>query len=284
MASSARRAMAVLVGLLAVAIGVAATQVPSIAAGGLLHPSRTALYQPRPSGCSSRDFAGEDVTLKGWYCPATTATKRGTVLYLHGVADNRSSATGVINHFVPNGFDVIAYDSRSHGESEGDFCTYGYFEKLDARRVIAGVGAEPVILMGNSLGAAVALQAAAGVDSVRAVVAAEVFSDLETVARERAWFLPDWTVRAAFRVAETQAKFEAATVSPLEAAKRLKVPVLLIHGADDVETLPAHSERVFAALTGPKRLIIVSGSGHNQSLSRRDVWADIDRWLDDAIR
>jgi dipeptidyl aminopeptidase/acylaminoacyl peptidase len=38
-------------------------------------------------------------------------------------------------------------------------------------------------------------------------------------------------------------------VSPVRAAARITVPVLLIHGAADVETPPAHSERVRAALS-----------------------------------
>jgi hypothetical protein len=46
------------------------------------------------------------------------------------------SAVGVIQRFVPRGFDVVAYDSRAHGESDGDACTYGFFEKQDLRRVL----------------------------------------------------------------------------------------------------------------------------------------------------
>jgi dipeptidyl aminopeptidase/acylaminoacyl peptidase len=67
------------------------------------------------------------------------------------------------------------------------------------------------------------------------------------------------------------------------AAARIKAPVLLIHGDRDRETPPAHSRRVFEALTGPKRLILVPGAGHNQSLRSAEVWSEIDRWIDAAI-
>jgi dipeptidyl aminopeptidase/acylaminoacyl peptidase len=70
-------------------------------------------------------------------------------------------------------------------------------------------------------------------------------------------------------------------VSPFNAAARISAPVLLIHGADDTETRPAHSERVFAALAGPKRLIFVPHAGHNHSLSG-DVWIEIDKWIGQA--
>jgi alpha-beta hydrolase superfamily lysophospholipase len=60
-------------------------------------------------------------------------------VYLHGVADNRSSAVGVIEWFTPRGFDVIAYDSRAHGQSDGTVCTYGFYEKRDLKGVIDSV-------------------------------------------------------------------------------------------------------------------------------------------------
>ena len=76
---------------------------------------------------------------------------------------------------------------------------YGYFEKVDLRRVIDTLNPGPVVLFGTSLGAAVALQEAAGDPRVTAVVAVEVFSDLRTIAVERApWFLPGSTIDKAF--------------------------------------------------------------------------------------
>ena len=73
---------------------------------------------------SPRTFHGVGVTLTGWDCAA--ASRRGTLIYLHGVADNRASGAGVVQRYVSRGFDVIAFDSRAHGQSSGDSCTYGY--------------------------------------------------------------------------------------------------------------------------------------------------------------
>ncbi len=61
-----------------------------------------------------------------------------------GIADNRDTSIGVIERFTRRGFNVIAYDSRGHGRSEGDRCTYGFFEKQDLRRVLGEeLGLEP---------------------------------------------------------------------------------------------------------------------------------------------
>jgi uncharacterized protein len=60
--------------------------------------------------------------------------------------------------------------------------------------------------------------------------------------------------------------------------------VLLIHGAADVETPPAHSERVRAALRGPSELMLVPGAGHNHSRNDERVWTKIADWFDRAIQ
>jgi pimeloyl-ACP methyl ester carboxylesterase len=265
-----------------VLLAIAWAQLPGIAAGGLLHPARHVTSRQPPPNCVDRQFAGAGVTLRGWTCAAPSPA-RGTIVYLHGIADNRGSAAGVIQRFVPRGFDVIAYDSRAHGDSEGDACTYGFFEKQDLRRVVDTLAPGPVVLIGTSLGAAVALQAAADDPRITAVVAAETFSDLRTVATERApAVLTKGTIDRAFAAAEAQAHFRVDDVRPQQSVQRITAPVLIIHGAQDAETPPAHSERVYAALNGPKQLILVPGAGHNGSL-RADVWEQIDRWIDGAI-
>jgi pimeloyl-ACP methyl ester carboxylesterase len=272
----------VLVVVLLVAWGIIPHQLAAAGAGGLLHPARHHINVAAPLTCEDATFSGDGAVLKGWRCHAS-APRRGTVIYLHGVADNRSSSISVIDRFGKRGFDVFAYDSRAHGESSGDICTYGFFEKRDLHRVIDGIGSGPIVLIGTSLGAAVALQEAALDSRVTAVIAAETFSDLRTVARERApsFFTADILERA-FRVAEQRGHFDIHAVSPEKAAAEIKIPVVLVHGANDVDTPPDHSRRVFAALAGPKRLILVPGARHNESL-RAEIWSDIENWIDDVL-
>lgn len=276
-----RRLMFLGVGVLLL-IGVVAIQLPTLAAGLILHSLRRHVRVAPPVGCHEVSFKGEGISLRGWRGKAS-GVRRGTLIYLHGVADNRASGAGVLDRFRMRGFDVVAYDSRAHGDSGGDAATYGFFEKEDLRRVLDGIDAGPIVLIGSSLGAAVALQAAAVDQRISAVVAAEVFSDLQTVVKERApFFISAGNVDKAIQVTEQNGKFRMGAVSPELAARTIKVPVLLIHGADDTDTLPDHSRRVFAALDGPKRLILVPGAKHNQSLHGA-VWEDIERWVDAVV-
>jgi pimeloyl-ACP methyl ester carboxylesterase len=184
----------------------------------------------------------------------------------------------------PPGCDSVAYDSRAHGESDGDACTYGYFEKDDLRQALdATAAAEPIVLIGTSLGAAVALQHVPRDKRVRAVIAVESFSDLRTVATERAPFIfTRGSIEQSFARAEQQGGFKVDAVSPMLSAREITVPTLIIHGEKDRETPPAHAQRIFAALAGRKRLILVPGAGHNQSL-RESVWKEIDAWIRTAM-
>ncbi len=105
-----------------------------------------------------------------------------------------------------------------------------------------------------------------------------MFSDLETIARERApWFASRGQIREGLEIAGHVGHFDVAAVSPVAAAARVHVPVLLVHGALDAETTPEHSRRVFAVLAGPKRLRIVEGATHNDALGT--VWGEAEAWI-----
>jgi pimeloyl-ACP methyl ester carboxylesterase len=259
--------LAVLFLLAAAALAVAATQLPAIGAGALLFPTRHATARRPPSSCVEKQFTGAGLVLGGWQCTTPSAVRRGTIVYLHGIADNRGSATGVIERFVPAGFDVIAYDGRAHGTSGGDRCTYGFHEKRDLQLVLDQTGRNDVVAIGHSLGAAIALQAAAVEPRIRAVVAVSTFSDLRTIATERAWYFPAWSLPSAFARAERDGAFVVDEVSPVKAAALIAAPVLLVHGDRDVNTPPSHSQRVFEALRSSKRLLVVPGADHMNVLN-----------------
>jgi dipeptidyl aminopeptidase/acylaminoacyl peptidase len=238
---------------------------------------------PRPASAEDFEFTSDGLKLRGWRFRGA-GRRRGTLVYLHGSADNRASGISIATRFLERGFDVLAYDSRAHGESEGAACTYGYHEKRDLSRAIDLVAHPPVVALGVSLGGAVALQAAAEDPRIVAVIAIATFSDIRTVATERAPFIASAKdLDAALRLAEQQASFKVDETSPVLAAPRIRGRVMLVHGQADTDTLPAHSERVFAALRGKNnRLLLVPGAGHND-VFRPDVWREIDAWLDVAL-
>jgi uncharacterized protein len=176
---------------------------------------------------------------------------------------------------------VLLYDQRAHGVSGGSFCTYGYLEKRDLARAIDAVGIAPAYVIGHSLGAAVALQAAADDRRIRGVVAAAAFSDLRTIITERApRFESKSALRESIEIAEANAGFKVDDISPEASAARISVPVMLLHGTLDTSIRPSHSRRIFEALKGPKRFILADGATHYDVLRDPVIWEKIIGFLD----
>jgi len=279
--SSRRRTAALAVAGVLLALGAAAYLAPFFGANAILYPKRRPMTRQPTQPIAEVEFEGAGVKLKGWWFHAPE--KRGIVVFLHGLRDTRGAAVGIAAHFVPRGYEVIAYDSRAHGESDGDACTYGFYEKQDLGRVLDRVTVNPIVVMGVSMGAAVALQAAAQDRRIAAVVAVSSFSDLQTAAAERApFFATTGSLARALERAGKIGRFRVDDVSPMAAAAHITAPTLLIHGDHDNETPPAHSQRIFAALRVPKRLILVPNARHSHVLDA-GVWREIDAWLDAAL-
>jgi hypothetical protein len=255
---------------------------PQWGANALIHPGHRA-SQGIPDGTESFETAGEPV-LKGWWAKAKLP-RRGLVLWLHGVGDNKDSAEGLIERWTKKGFDVAAYDSRAHGSSGGKYCTYGFYEKEDVKRVLdvlakAGADSDRTILMGFSMGAAVALQAAPLDGRVRAVAALAPFSNLRMAATRAA---PFWmragAVNEAFALAEKEANFFVDDVAPVRA--QVNVPLLLVHGKRDGKLPAVNSEAILAAApTRDKQLLLVDGADHDHLLDHAEVWTALDQFLD----
>jgi hypothetical protein len=249
-------------------------------AAAILHPWRRPVTVVPRLPFQVVTFSSGSERLEGWLFRGD-GKRRGLIVFLHGIADNRQSGIGVADRMLRRGYDVFTFDARAHGRSSGSACTYGYHERHDVSRALDALGASRAILVGHSLGAAVALQAAAGDERVTAVVAASAFSDLPTIVRERArWFhLPERYVEAVLVRAGEEAHFSAWDASPVVLADRITVPVLLLHGAADRKTPSAHSQRIHAALHGPRRLVVLPGVGHDEILGREEAWREIESFL-----
>jgi pimeloyl-ACP methyl ester carboxylesterase len=224
-------------------------------------------------------FPGDGVELRGWLFPARGAA-RGTVVFLHGRNQNRDAGVVVARRLVPLGYDVLAYDSRAHGASGGKYSTFGYYEKWDVCRAIDFLGADRVVLVGVSLGAAVALQAASADPRVAGVVAVSSFSSLEEIVREKMPpFVSEEQLRDALRAVERRAAMKVKDADSVEAARHVTAPVLLLHGDLDGFTPMSHTEQIYAALRGERAIVRVPGAHHADVLAFDAAWAAILGWL-----
>lgn len=252
---------------------------PPVGASLLLSPHKKAVVGDLPEGAQEFSLMNGDVELKGWTFKAEGAFK-GTIIYLHGIADNRGGVIGVAQQFVSKGYDVRGYDSRAHGESGGRHCTYGYYEKEDLKALIKDCRPGPIVLIGSSMGGAVATQAAPEIKELEALILLDTFSDLSVIIRDRVpSAIPNIVLDRAKRHAEKMGEFKIDEVSPRTAVEKIKVPTLLIHGGADKATPPEHSQKIFENLRSVKKLLIIEGAGHCASGSRPETWRAITDWI-----
>jgi pimeloyl-ACP methyl ester carboxylesterase len=195
---------------------------------------------------------------------------RATVFVLHGIRDSKESMRGWADMLSENGYRAVLIDLRGHGRSTGDVLTYGVRESLDLTQVLSvlegrGLVVGPVGAMGNSYGAAVAIQWAGLDPRVATVVSVSCFASLRSVVARYAPLprpLPLPFVNRVVDLAGARAGFDPDAASPVEAVRRTRAPILLIHGRNDARIDPAHAERIHAAGADHTELVVVEGAGH----------------------
>lgn len=258
--------------------------------GGVLHPTRKPLtveqvasademlkrVAARREGSDVR--AGDGVLLRGW--KAKPAMPNGDwVLLYHGVSDNRTGVACHAEFLLRNGYSVVMMDARAHGASEGSMATFGWLERHDTRAIVdalfAGEAVHCLVALGESMGAAVALQSAEADLRIAGVVAESSFANLREVSFDFAGlrvssFLGKTLLRPvanmAIRGAEKEGGFKADGVSPERSVAARAFPVLLICGLKDRNIPARHTRQIHKAAIGPKELWLVPGAGHTAAL------------------
>jgi pimeloyl-ACP methyl ester carboxylesterase len=209
-----------------------------------------------------------------WLIKADAPVK-GTVLYLHGVSDCKIDGLRLARLLHDDHFNVFLYDSRRHGRSGGKFCTYGFYEKFDVVKIIdylaqrKDVAAGKIAAFGTSMGAAVAIQAAAIDVRIGAVIAENSFATLRSIFddyQKRMFKLPFHYLRNLVIVrSERIARFKASDVSPLEAVRTLEIPILFIYGTNDHLIDHEYSVMLYENTRGKKDLFPVEHASHNDT-------------------
>ncbi len=217
-------------------------------------------------------ITAEGLKLNGWLIKAVAPAK-GTILYLHGVADCKIDGIRHAKLLHDQGYNIFLYDARRHGNSDGKFCTYGFYEKHDVLRVIdylvsrTDMTLGKIGIFGTSMGAAVALQAASLDKRIAAVVAENSFATLRSIFddyQKRIIKLPFHFLRNIVIVrSELMAHFKASDVSPIEAVKTIRIPLLFIYGTNDHLIKHQYSIALHEQATGSKELFPVEEASHN---------------------
>ena len=214
--------------------------------------------------------ASEGTHLHGWFLPAQ-GKAHGTILFLHGNAENISTHIMSVRWLPQRGFNVFLLDYRGYGTSTGKPTLAGVQDDVDSalKMLIArpDVDASRIVVFGQSLGGAIAIYNVAHSPyrrHIRALVVESAFSSHRRITREKlgdfwlTWPLQwplSWTVSDEYSPSRA-----VADVGP--------IPLLIIHGDRDPIVPPHHAQRLFDLAREPKAVWTVPGGGHIQAFQK----------------
>lgn len=189
-----------------------------------------------------------------------------TIIFFHGNGDSLAGAIKATELLAASGYGLLLPEYRGYGGNPGSPSEVGLYRDGEAAlRWLngEGVGADRVVLVGNSLGSGVATELATR-HAVAGLVLISGFTSLPDIAASHMRFLPTrWLVRDRY---DNAAKL-----------RQVDAPVLVLHGAADSLIPAAHGDRlVRAARRG--ELEIVPGTGHELAYLPQSGAAML-RWL-----
>lgn len=245
----------------------------------LTHPIHRQLNDsPDQYGLHYKDItfiSTDKITLSGWMINASGEDSNKTIIFAHSYANNRlEESYGVLKLskvLSEKGFNVLLFDFRNSGQSEGNLTTVGYNEKKDLLAAIKYVKTNNPVsrigVLGVSMGASVSIMAAAESEDIQAVIADSPYANLGDLLREN---LVNWTglpevpfssiITGLFPIITG---IDPNEVSPENTIEQIKANILLVHGNTDNSISIDHSKRLLNhARENKAELWTVDGADH----------------------
>ena len=153
-------------------------------------------------------------------------------------------------YFLAEKFNLLLFDFRYFGESQGKFTTLGYKEKEDflaavnylKTRNLTKTGA-----LGFSLGAATIIMANS--QDIKAIVADSSYATIDKMIQRTYFIFPSFTKMPFVFLTKLYAKIfldlNSKDISPLNEISKIKVPILLIHGEKDSQISVENSKILY---------------------------------------
>jgi pimeloyl-ACP methyl ester carboxylesterase len=195
---------------------------------------------------------------------------QATVILLHGIRSNKEHWTNIALWLNSQGYNAVALDLRAHGQSNGIYCTYGYYEKQDVSDLVDYLiknGEQNIGIWGHSLGGAISLQALAKDKRLQFGIIESAYADFNQITKDYSKyylkFESDWLNDFLLDRAGEMAKFPIDQVNPIDYCPNITQPVLIVHGTKDQKIKPANASEIFSRIkSSEKKLLWIKGAGH----------------------
>jgi fermentation-respiration switch protein FrsA (DUF1100 family) len=238
----------------------------------------------------------DELTLRGWYLPSHDSEQ--IIIMGHGAEGHRADPSinmlGIASELIDHGYNVLMFDFRGHGESQGKRLSAGYHERKDmlgAIDFVRGRGFEHIGVLGFSMGAATALMTAAEDIDIDCVVADSSFADLTGIMKrefkERSGF-PGFFLTPVLFMVKIMYGVDFAAVKPVETVAEIAPrPILFIHGEQDTFIPLDHAYRLKEASENPQNeLWIAPNAAHVRAYvkNQAEYINKITAFFDEALK
>ena len=202
-------------------------------------PKLVSSNTPADLGLSYEDVSfktADGLRLAAWFIPSDKKDAK-TVILLHGYPADKGNILPFMT-FLQNEYNLLLFDFRYHGQSEGKYSTVGARETKDLKAAIAYLktrGIDEVGIWGFSLGGAVALMTAPQAPEIKAIVSESSYANLSLMTRQL-YILPILKYPLGWLTGlwgKMIIGIDLKEVSPMEKAQQLNIPILIIHSTDD---------------------------------------------------
>jgi fermentation-respiration switch protein FrsA (DUF1100 family) len=217
--------------------------------------------------------AEDSMHISGWFFGNPSGSPGPAVVLCHGIRTGRRECLPMALRFRAAGYNVLCFDFRAHGLSDGQFISVGFHETNDVLGAIEYLKQRPEVdparigVVGFSMGGVAAIQAAAQCPDIAVVVADSAYASFLDAARYSFHLvvgMPLFPVApVAMRWAKWMVHVDATQLRPVDVISRIGPrPILLTHGTLDEIVPLRHARLLFAAAEEPKELWIVPGAHH----------------------
>jgi alpha-beta hydrolase superfamily lysophospholipase len=211
---------------------------------------------------------GVRLTGRRWQSPEQPQV---TIVVVHGFSASSQcpNVASLAEALYDDGFDVVTYDARGHGTSEGE-STLGDDEQHDvaAAVMLARERTSEVVLVGASMGAIAALRYAATDNNLAGVVTVSCPAHFRLPRNVRGVLGAAMTrTSLGRRVTARLCRVRVASrwtnpVPPVALVPKVRAPFAVVHGTDDRMIGVRDAVDLYDAATSPSRIDIVAGMGH----------------------